>query len=248
MPAQIQWKQANSAAVTNSIYSATGSTPLCILERQLRRSPTHTTVWLHSNWCSNANDHSAQNWCRENCQWQACYTVKSQLNKAHRTAILQLESQNSNPPRSPVIMTHYSRARTVPEMSVKTRPWRQAHSILRGSAMAWTRAMPILERKLQQIPNSEFAQISRAKRLKFSQNSADDTLFTQPGSQNAILERNAQIIINFLLDLSKRWLHKLWKQANFAAVTNLNKSYSPHPCALVIQLPITYPHHSVGSL
>ena len=41
----------------------------------------------------------------------------------------------------------------------------------------------MLKRKLQQLPFSEFAQISRAKRLKFSQNSADDTLFTQPGSQ-----------------------------------------------------------------
>ena len=61
----------------------------------------------------------------------------------------------------------------------------------------------MLKRKLQRLPFSEFAQISRAKRLKFSQKSADDTRFTQPGSQNAILERNAQIIINFLLDLSK---------------------------------------------
>ena len=63
--------------------------------------------------------------------------------------------------------------------------------------MASTRATPVLKQKIQQLPFSEFAQISRAKRLKFSQNSADDTRFTQPGSQNAILERNAQIIINF---------------------------------------------------
>ena len=61
----------------------------------------------------------------------------------------------------------------------------------------------MLKRKLQQLPFSEFAQISRAKRLKFSQKSADDTRFTQPGSQNAILERKAQIIINFYPDLSK---------------------------------------------
>ena len=52
------------------------------------------------------------------------------------------------------------------------------------------------QRKLQRLPFSEFAQLSRAKRLKFSQKSADDTRFTQPGSQNAILERNTQIIIN----------------------------------------------------
>ena len=42
-------------------------------------------------------------------------------------------------------------------------------------------------------PSSEFAQISKAERMKFSQKSADDTRFTRPGSQNAILERNAQI-------------------------------------------------------
>ena len=71
-------------------------------------------------------------------------------------------------------------------------------------------------------PFSEFAQISTAKRLKFSQNSADDTRFTQPGSENAILERNSQIS-NWIC---QRCLQKFWKQANSAAV-QVQKPPSP---------------------
>ena len=42
-------------------------------------------------------------------------------------------------------------------------------------------------------PSREFAQISRAERLKFTQKSAHETPFTGPTSQNAILETNLQI-------------------------------------------------------
>ena len=53
--------------------------------------------------------------------------------------------------------------------------------------------MPVLKRKLQRPPSREFAQISRAERLKFTQKSAHDTPFTGPASQNANLEKNPQI-------------------------------------------------------
>ena len=157
------------------------------------QSPTHTTVWVHSNWWSKANYHSALHWCREKLPIKACYTVKSHLTRPQTLTAVKVSKQQ---PPQPCAFDTPLRARTVPGLfgkaglDGKPPPFWEA-------TMACTRATPVLKRKLQQLPFSEFAQISRAKRLKFSQNSADDTLFTQPGSQNAILERNAQIIINF---------------------------------------------------
>ena len=124
---------------------------------------------------------------------KACYTVKSHLTRPQTLTAVKVSKEQ---PPQPCAFDTPLRARTVPGLfgkaglDGKPPPFWEA-------TMAWTRAAPVLKRKLQQLPFSEFAQISRAKRLKFSQKSTDDTRFTQPGSQNAILERNAQIIINY---------------------------------------------------
>ena len=124
---------------------------------------------------------------------KACYTLKSHLTRPQTLTAVKVSKQQ---PPQPCAFDTQLRARTVPGLfgkaglDGKPPPFWEAK-------MAWTRALPVLKRKLQQLPFSEFAQISRAKRLKFSQKSADDTRFTQPGSQNAILERNTQIIINY---------------------------------------------------
>ena len=129
---------------------------------------------------------------------RACYTVKSHLTRPQTLTAVKVSKQQLP---QPCAFDTPLRARTVPGLfgkaglDGKPPPFWEA-------TMAWTRATPVLKRKLQELPFSEFAQMSRAKRLKFSQNSADDTLFTQPGSQNAILERNAQIIINYYQGLN----------------------------------------------
>ena len=175
---------------------------------------------------------------------KACYTVKSHLTRPQTLTAVKVSKEQ---PPQPCAFDTPLRASTVPGLfgkaglDGKPPPFWEA-------TMAWTRAAPVLKRKLQQLPFSEFAQISRAKRLKFSQNSAGwrsiySAWLTECHSGEKRADNN-----KFLTGFVKRWLQKLWKQANSAEVKNLKKSYPPHPCALVRQLPITYPHHSVGSL
>ena len=125
---------------------------------------------------------------------KARYTVKSPLTRPQTLTAVKVSKQQ---PPQPCAFDTQLRARTVPGLFGKAgldckppphfeRPQWLEHGLRSCSS-----------EKLQQLPFSEFAQISRAKRLKFSQKSTDDTRFTQPGSQNAILERNAQIITNF---------------------------------------------------
>ena len=156
------------------------------------QSPTHTTVGLHSNWWSKQLSFSST-LEQGKLPMKARYTVKSPLTRPQTLTAVKVSKQK---PPQPCAFDTQLRARTVPGLfgkaglDGKPPPFWEA-------TMAWTRAAPVLKRKLQQLPFIEFAQISRAKCLKFSQKSTDHTRFTQPGSQNAILERNAQIIINF---------------------------------------------------
>ena len=139
---------------------------------------------------------------------KAFYTVKSHLTRPQTLTAVKVSKQQ---PPQPCAFDTQLRARTVPGLigkaglDGKPPPFWEA-------TMAWTRATPVLKRKLQQLPFSEFAQMSRAKRLKFSQKSADGTRFTQPGSQNAILERNTQIsssenFSSYLLANSLRYIY-----------------------------------------
>ena len=175
---------------------------------------------------------------------KARYTVKSPLTRPQTLTAVKVSKQQ---PPQPCAFDTQLRARTVPGLfgkaglDGKPPPFWEA-------TMAWPRVTPVLKRKLQQLPFSEFAEISRAKTPEIQSkihwwHSIYSAWLTECHSGEKRADNN-----KFLTGFVKRWLHKLWKQANFAAVTNLNKRYSPHPCALVIQLPITYPHHSVASL
>ena len=144
---------------------------------------------------------------------KACYTVKSHLTRPQTLTAVKVSKQQ---PPQPCAFDTQLRARTVPGLFGKAGLDGKPFPFWEAT-MAWTRATPVLKRKLQQLPFSEFAQISRAKRVKFSQKSADDTRFTQLGSQNAIPGEKRADNNKFLTGFVKRWLQKLWKQANSAA-------------------------------
>ena len=110
--------------------------------------------------------------------------------------------------------------------------------------MAWARAAPVLKRKLQRPPSREFAQISRAERLKFTQKSAHDTPFTGAASQNANLETNPQI---------SDWIcqkvpAEMVKTNQFCCCHKVQKATHPTPGVLVTELPISHPLQTVGPL
>ena len=92
-------------------------------------------------------------------------------------------------------------------------------------------------------PSSKFTQISRAERLKFTQKSADDHLFTRPGSQNAILKRNTQRS-NWIC---QKLAAEIVKTSKYLLPSQSTKATLPTP-VLWSQLPITHPLHTVGSL
>ena len=123
---------------------------------------------------------------------KACYSVKSDLTRPQ--FLTAVKSQKQQPPQPCAFDT---------QLTVRTVPGLLAKQALMASPLNFERPQ-WLEHGLRPCSSetpvatfSKFAQISRAKRLKFSQKLADHTRFTQPGSQNAILERNAQITINF---------------------------------------------------
>ena len=86
---------------------------------------------------------------------KACYTVKSHLTRPQTLTAVKVSKQQ---PPQPCAFDTPLRARTVPGLfgkaglDGKPPPFWEA-------TMAWTRATPVLKRKLQQLPFSEFAQI-----------------------------------------------------------------------------------------
>ena len=183
---------------------------------------------------------------------KACYTVKSHLTRPQTLTAVKVSKQQ---PPQPCAFDTQLRARTVPGLfgkaglDGKPLPFWEA-------TMAWTRATPVLKRKLQQLPFSEFAQISKGQTHEIQSkigwwHSIYSAWLTECHSGEKRADNNKLIIKGqtpeiqsqigwwhsiysawltechsgekragnnkFLTGFVKRWLQKLWKQANSAA-------------------------------
>ena len=156
------------------------------------QSPTHSTVWVYCNWWSKANYHSALHCAGKIANEGMLYCKISLKRPQTRTAVKVSKQQ----PPQPCAFDTQLRARTVPGLfgkaglDGKPPPFWEA-------TMAWTWLRPCSSENFSSYLLSNSLRYQGPNAWNSVKKSADDTRFTQPGSQNAILERNAQIIINF---------------------------------------------------